>query len=99
MLVACLIKVVGGGVDPAGHIIAISKINNGVYCIEINGTDYMFQTYADMYDCMYELLDAGYKVLSNESSIVNEMVTQWNLQIFYTDRKTIREVEEHFESI
>ena len=84
---------------PSISIIPITKITNSVYCIEINGTDYIFQTYAEMYECVYELLDSGYKVLSNESSIINDMVSQWNLQIFYRDPKIIREVQSHFESI
>jgi hypothetical protein len=71
------------------HVIFIQKLNNGVYCIDIKGTDYIFQTYEFMYECVFELFENGYYLISNTSPVIERMYEQWNKQIFINDRKLI----------
>ncbi len=89
MIVACLIR--------ESVIVPITKITESVYCVEIKGTDYMFQTYEMMYECILELLENGFSILDNRSVVIKQMVEQYEMDIVLTDSKVIRRIQNWFE--
>jgi hypothetical protein len=80
-------------------VIFIQKINNGVYCVDIKGSDYLFQTYEGLYECIFELLENNFYLISNTSPVIEKMIEQYDKKIFVTDNKVIKNIQLWFEDI
>lgn len=78
-------------------VVFVQKLNNGVYCIDIQGSEFMFQTYEGMSECVFELLENGFHPISNTSVVVEKMIDQYNKQLFNIDRKAIERIQIWFE--
>lgn len=78
-------------------VVFIQKLNYGVYCIDIQGTDFIFQTYEGMSECVFELLENGFQPISNTSSVVEKMIEQYEKQLFNVDKKAIERIQFWFE--
>ena len=78
-------------------LVFVEKLKAGVYCIHIKGTDFIFQTYFGMFECIFELLDNDFYVVSNTSPVIEKMIEQWERQIFVTDKKAIERIQYWFE--
>lgn len=78
-------------------VIFVQKINNGVYCVDIKGSDYLFQTYEGLYECIFEMLENGFHLISNTSPVIERMIEQWEKQLFITDINTIKRIQFWFE--
>lgn len=80
-------------------VVFVQKLNNGVYCIDIQGSEFIFQTYDFMSECVFELLENGFHPISNTSPVVEKMIEQWREQIFVTDRRVIERIQLWYESV
>lgn len=78
-------------------VVFIQKLNNGVYCIDIQGTEFIFQTYEGMSECVFELLENGFHPISNTSPVVERMIEQYEKQLFNIDRKAIERIQLWYE--
>ena len=78
-------------------VVFVQKLNNGVYCIDIQGSEFMFQTYQGMSECVFELLENGFDPISNTSPVVEKMIDQYNKQLFNIDKKAIERIQYWFE--
>ena len=77
-------------------VVFVQKLNNGVYCIDIQGSEFMFQTYQGMSECVFELLENGFDPISNTSPVVEKMIDQYNKQLFNIDKKAIERIQYWF---
>lgn len=78
-------------------LVFVQKLKAGVYCIDIKGTDFIFQTYEGLSECIFELLENGFYIVSNTSPVVEKMIEQYEKQIFVTDKKAIERIQYWFE--
>jgi hypothetical protein len=78
-------------------VVFIQKLNYGVYCIDIQGNEFIFQTYEGMSECVFELLENGFHPISNTSPVVEKMLEQYERQLFNVDKKAIERIQFWFE--
>jgi len=81
------------------NTILVEKLGTGVYCVVINGTDHIFQTYLGLFECLEEIFNNDYVIMFNISSIIEKIYNDWEFQIENDNYKSSKSLQKLFEEV